>query len=118
MNGINRQTGKRLSGSAHLRQSVVDILSTPVGSRVLVRDYGSDLLSLVDNPRDELTRIRIIAATASALARWEPRLQVSSVLVSWVEGSYSGCELTIEGINRETGATVKLEGIKIYGNQL
>lgn len=75
MNGVNSRTGKRLSGSDHLRQSVSDILSTPVGSRVLVRDYGSDLFSLVDNPRDDLTRLRIIAATASALARWEPGLR-------------------------------------------
>jgi len=67
MNGVNSRTGKRLSGSDHLRQSVSDILSTPVGSRVLIRDYGSDLFSLVDNPRDDLTRLRIIAATASAL---------------------------------------------------
>ncbi|MBF9190536.1 GPW/gp25 family protein, partial [Enterobacter hormaechei] len=76
MNGVNSRTGKRLSGSDHLRQSVSDILSTPVGSRVLIRDYGSDLFSLLDNPRDDLTRLRIIAATASALARWEPRLKV------------------------------------------
>ena len=38
MNGVNSRTGKRLSGSDHLRQSVSDILSTPLGSRVLVRD--------------------------------------------------------------------------------
>ena len=67
MNGVNSRTGKRLSGSDHLRQSVSDILSTPLGSRVLVRDYGSDLFSLVDNPRDDLTRLRIIAATAGTL---------------------------------------------------
>lgn len=50
MNGVNSWTGKRLSGTDHLRQSISDILSTPVGSRVLVRDYGSNLFSLVDNP--------------------------------------------------------------------
>lgn len=48
MNGVNCRTGKRLSGVAHLRQSVSDILNTPVGSRVLVRDYGSDLFELLD----------------------------------------------------------------------
>lgn len=31
MNGVNSWTGKRLSGTDHLRQSVSDILSTPVG---------------------------------------------------------------------------------------
>ncbi|MEL4869659.1 GPW/gp25 family protein [Pantoea agglomerans] len=97
MNGVNSRTGKRLSGSDHLRQSVSDILSTPLGSRVLVRDYGSDLFSLVDNPRDDLTRLRIIAATASVLARWEPRLRVTRVIVSFLADE-TGCVVDIEGI--------------------
>lgn len=116
MNGVNIRTGKRLSGSAHLRQSVSDILSTPVGSRVLIRDYGSELPDLVDNPRDDLTRLRIIAATATALARWEPRLQVTRVFVSFPADD-SGCVVDIEGINKETGASLTTGEIKIYGKQ-
>jgi hypothetical protein len=118
MNGTDRRTGKRLSGSAHLRQSVSDILTTPVGSRVLVRDYGSDLFSLVDNPRDDLTRLRIIAATASALARWEPRLQVTRVGVSFSKSNPSSCTLDIEGLNKESNVPLTLGGIQIYGRQL
>lgn len=117
MNGVNNRTGKRLSGSDHLRQSVSDILTTPVGSRVLVRDYGSDLFSLVDNPRDDLTRLRIIAASATALARWETRLKVTRVLVSFPEGE-SGFVLDIEGINKETNLPMSTGGIPIYGKQL
>lgn len=81
MHGVNSQTGKRLSGVAHLRQSVSDILNTPIGSRVLVRDYGSRLPELLDHPRDETLRLQLIAATASALSRWEPRLSLSQVTV-------------------------------------
>ncbi len=114
MNGVNSRTGKRLSGVAHLRQSVSDILTTPIGSRVLVRDYGSDLFSLVDNPRDDLTRLQIIAASATALARWEPRLKVTRVLVSFPEGT-SGCVLDVEGINKETNLSVRTGDITIYG---
>ena len=117
MNGVNSRTGKRLSGSDHLRQSVSDILTTPIGSRVLVRDYGSDLFSLVDNPRDDLTRLQIIAASATALARWETRLKVTRVLVSFPEGE-SGCVLDIEGINKETNLPVRTGDITIYGKQL
>lgn len=29
MQGVNAKTGKRLAGNDHLRQSVIDILSTP-----------------------------------------------------------------------------------------
>ncbi|EBH3309246.1 baseplate assembly protein [Salmonella enterica] len=117
MNGVNNRTGKRLSGVAHLRQSVSDILTTPIGSRVLVRDYGSYLFSLVDNPRDDLTRLQIIAASATALARWETRLKVTRVLVSFPEGE-SGCVLDIEGINKETNLPVRTGDITIYGKQL
>lgn len=116
MNGVDRLTGKHLSGSAHLRQSVSDILSTPVGSRVLLREYGSDLPELVDHPQGDLTRVRIIAATATALARWEPRLTVTRVTVVFLNDS--SCELTVDGINNENNTAETLEGIKIYGQQL
>lgn len=53
MIGIDSGTGRYLHGNEHLRQSVTDILSTPVGSRVLLREYGSRLFSLLDNPQDE-----------------------------------------------------------------
>ncbi|WP_162286999.1 GPW/gp25 family protein [Pantoea stewartii] len=114
MNGVNSRSGKRLSGAAHLRQSVSDILTTPIGTRVLLRDYGSDLFSLVDNPRDDLNRLRIIAATASALAKWEPRLKVTRVIVSFPQ-SEAGCILDIEGINRENNLPVTTGGITVYG---
>ncbi|WP_168404446.1 GPW/gp25 family protein [Erwinia amylovora] len=117
MNGTDRRTGKRLSGSAHLRQSVSDILTTPMGSRVLVREYGSDLFSLVDNPRDDLTRLRIIAATASALARWEPRLQVTQVVVSFPDDG-SGCVVDVGGVNKENNVAISTGGISIDGKQL
>ncbi|HGJ5879100.1 MAG TPA: baseplate assembly protein, partial [Arsenophonus nasoniae] len=39
--GMNRQTGRFISENAHIAQSVQDILLTPVGSRVMRRDYGS-----------------------------------------------------------------------------
>ena len=112
MQGVNAHTGKRLSGDAHLRQSVEDILMTPVGSRVLLRDYGSDIPSLVDNPNDDTQRVRIISAAAAALARWEPRLTLKRVSVSQQE---SQVILTLEGINNETGQAVRMEGVKVHG---
>lgn len=115
MQGVNAANGKRLAGTAHLRQSVFDILTTPIGSRVLVRDYGSDLLDLVDNPQDESTRVHIIAATASALAKWEPRLQVKTVALQFAGAGQF--DLTIYGINTETGYPITLEELTINGDQ-
>lgn len=82
MIGIDSATGRYLHGNEHLRQSVTDILSTPVGSRVLLREYGSRLFSLLDNPQDDFTRVRIVRETVTALERWEPRLTLRRVEVT------------------------------------
>ncbi|WP_392336543.1 GPW/gp25 family protein [Loktanella salsilacus] len=82
MRGIDSQTGIGIGGMPHLRQSIRDILSTPIGSRVLRRDYGSRLLELVDRPYSSSLRLQLIAATAEAIAAWEPRISLVSVSVS------------------------------------
>jgi hypothetical protein len=76
---MDRITGKPLSGDAHLAQSIGDILTTPIGTRPMRRDYGSALFELVDQPMNALGRLRIFAAVADALRRWEPRLRLTRV---------------------------------------
>ena len=82
MIGMSRETGTALDGNAHLAQSIGDILSTPVGSRVMRRDYGSDLPDLIDRPLNGETLVDVYAATADALARWEPRLRLTRVSIA------------------------------------
>ena len=48
--GMNVLNGRSLTGLDHLKQSIADILNTPIGSRVMRRDYGSKLFSLIDAP--------------------------------------------------------------------
>ena len=79
MTGMNAQTGAALSGEAHLVQSIRDILTTPKGSRVLRRGYGSDLYLFLDAPLSGETRLRIAGAVAEALDEWEPRITVTRV---------------------------------------
>src|SRR3982751_4032251 len=74
--GMNRHTGKALEGFDHLRQSVADILSTRKGTRVMRREYGSDLAGLVDRPMNASLITAIYTETAEALYRWEPRLRL------------------------------------------
>ncbi|MFM2090899.1 MAG: hypothetical protein RLZZ127_1388 [Planctomycetota bacterium] len=95
MRGINANTGKALSGVEHLRQSVRDILFTPIGSRVMRRTYGSRLLSLVDAPMNRKTLLDVYASTVEALNTWEPRLKVDTVRATKVEPGV--IELTITG---------------------
>ncbi len=50
--GMSRETGVTLVELEHIRQSVRDILTTPLGSRVMRRNYGS-LLSRANRPAAE-----------------------------------------------------------------
>ncbi len=79
MTGMDRSSGTAISGIEHLKQSVHDILTTPLGSRLMCRDYGSLIPSLIDQPDNASTRVRLYAAVASALMRWEPRLKLKTV---------------------------------------
>lgn len=81
MSGVDRHTGAPLDGNGHLAQSISDILSTPIGTRVMRRDYGSALFDLVDQPFNAATRLRMYAATATALKRWEPRFALTRVAI-------------------------------------
>ena len=108
---MDASTGKGLAGIDHLRQSVRDILSTPLGSRVMRRDYGSRLFQLVDAPVNKTTLVEIYAATASALRKWEPRLKVETVQVNKAEVGTLEVNLTATYI--PTGAPLVVEGIVI-----
>lgn len=80
MAGMNRTTGRAITDErAHIRQSVTDILTTLVGTRVMRRDYGSVLPLLIDQPLNDATLLRAYSATVIALMRWEPRLQIQRI---------------------------------------
>ncbi len=111
MDGTNAANGKRLDGVAHLRQSIIDILRTPIGSRVMRRDYGSELPRLVDAPINRETIMNIIAATASAIKRWEPRFSMQSATV--VTAKPGSVEINIVGEYLPDGKVVTLDGIKV-----
>ena len=79
MTGMSNGTGRTLESRQHLAQSIADVLTTPIGSRVMRRDYGSLLPELIDQPFNDATRMRLFGATALALMRWEPRIRLSRV---------------------------------------
>lgn len=80
--GMNRDTGEAITDIDHIRQSVRDILITPEGSRVARREYGSLLSVLIDQPQNDVVRLQVMAATYSALSRWEPRIRLDTVSLS------------------------------------
>lgn len=76
---MNRQTGAAMGTLEHINQSITDVLTTRLGSRVMRREYGSLLPELVDHPFNDATRLRVYAGTVMALMRWEPRISLSRV---------------------------------------
>lgn len=94
MIGLDRRTGRALSGVEHLRQSIEDILSTPVGSRRMRPEYGSHLRRFVDLPVNDGWKSAVQAEVARALSRWEPRLKLERVRVTAVVGGQITLQLT------------------------
>ena len=94
MIGLDRRTGQPLAGLDHLKQSIEDILTTPLGSRRMRPDYGSNLRRFVDLPVNEGWKSAVQAEVARALGRWEPRLQLERVKVVSVVGGQVGLQLT------------------------
>lgn len=78
---MHRATGQALAEDDHIRQSIADILTTPLGSRIMRREYGSMLPELIDHPGHHATRLRLQSATVMALTRWEPRIRITAVAI-------------------------------------
>lgn len=99
LQGMSRNSGAALAGIDHLRQSIADILTTPMGSRRMRPEYGSNLPRMVDQPGNAGWVAAVQAEAARAIARWEPRLQLKRITLSAVlegcfhfrlEGDYQG----------------------------
>lgn len=109
--GMSRINGREITGIEHLRQSIVDILTTPIGSRVMRREYGSRLFELIDAPTNRETLVDIYAAVAEALNQWEDRLQLEQIdITSATKGQLV---LTLIGKYLLDGKAIKLDGIVI-----
>jgi hypothetical protein len=102
--GMNRNTGLGISDTEHISQSMRDILLTPVGSRVMRREYGSLLSALIDMPQNPALRLQIMVACYSAIQKWEPRIRLNAI--SFETGDAGEMYVDITGMRTDTGASV------------
>lgn len=113
MRGMNAATGRPLAGTAHIWQSVCDILTTPLGTRVMRRGYGSRIPELIDAPLTDATLIEIYSATAEALAKWEPRFRLKQVRAESANAQ-GRLALRLDGEHLDdNGKAVRMEGVVI-----
>jgi len=96
--GMDATTGAAVSGLDAVRQSVHDIVTTPPGTRLMRRDYGCGVWDYVDGPITQPTRVAMIAAVASALRTFEPRVSVTSVTVEATEPTEGRLAITINAL--------------------
>ncbi len=112
MIGMDARTGKPLSGTAHLEQSIADLFATRIGSRVCRRDYGSMIPDLIDQAMNAAGRLRLFAAAAIAIARWEPRLRLEQVTLE--HGADTGTyALTLSGRRTDVPSAVAAARLSI-----
>ncbi|OOF87917.1 baseplate assembly protein W [Rodentibacter ratti] len=75
---MNRYTGEKLTDEGqHIKQSIADILLTPIGSRIQRREYGSLIPMLIDRPISHILMLQLSACAVTAINRWEPRVQIT-----------------------------------------
>lgn len=78
--GLTARGGIALaSGGDLVRQSILLLLSTMPGERVMRPDYGCELHRLIFAPNDDTTAGLAIFYVRRALERWEPRIEVLRV---------------------------------------
>ena len=117
MIGMDRNTGRRLEGHAHLRQSIGDLLFTPLGSRVMLAAYGSGMPERIDAPTNDSLRLNLASDALAALVTWEPRLRARSITIDSAKPGNLSLSLdatTLDADGRETGS-INLPGLQENG---
>lgn len=105
---MNRITGAAITELDHIKQSISDILSTRVGTRIARREYGSQVPDLIDQPFHGATTLRLYAATAMALMRWEPRIRLTRVQLQRGNEASAGV-LDLEATRVDTNQAINLQ---------
>lgn len=109
---MGRESGENVTEIQHLLRSIIDLLTTPLGSYPTIRAYGCRLSDYVDRPMDASTKLDMLAAITDAINRWEPRLLVNTVelLCGIQQGEFL---LNLTGYYLLGGRAVALHNIKL-----
>lgn len=76
-----------LGGPEKVRESILLIMTTAPGERVMLPEFGCGIHDLVFQPNTAMLRAQVQARVGDALNRWEPRIDVLDVRVETDEQS-------------------------------
>ena len=106
---MSRNSGLNLQNEAEqIRQSIQDILTTPIGSRIMRRSYGSLLPQMIVAPFNDITRLQLFAATATALIQWEDRINLESISIELVDQGKFILNLSVTMINNNQNESLSI----------
>lgn len=83
MTGIDRDTGKVITGWPHVVKSLTCLFTTAIGSRVMRRTFGSAVPAMLGRSISPALILRFKTAIIIACELWEPRYKV--VIIDTVE---------------------------------
>lgn len=67
------------SGPDRIKAAIWIILSTSLGERLMLPDFGAGIRDYVFESNSALIRAKLESAVTKSLTQWEPRIQVVSV---------------------------------------
>lgn len=107
--GMNPDTGLTLTGLDHIRMSLRKILTTPVGSCVERREFGSMLPDMVDQPLNDVGILQAVAASAQAITKWETRIALKTLQLNQDATSPTTLTIEMEATVVDSGDTISLQ---------
>ena len=97
-----------VAAHAAVRQSILLLLSTKPGERVMRPNYGCDLQRLIFSPNDATTHGLAIHYVRQALQRWEPRIDILRLDAAASPGDPGRMDIMLEYRMRKTAGRENL----------
>lgn len=109
--GMNRYNGSIINNEqTYLQQSIHDIINTPLGSRIMRRNYGCNIMNIIDSPMNEYTLIQIQAYLANSLLQQEKNILLHKLTI---KNRNERLIINIEGIYIQSGNQININDIEI-----
>jgi len=107
--GVSRTGGiAMVEEAASVRQSILLLVSTRRGERVMRPDYGTELHRLVFSPNDNTTAGLAIHYVRRAITRWETRVEIVHVDATRNPKIETQLDIVLDYRVRSTGRTERL----------
>ena len=69
-------------GIDQIKADILQLLLTHPGERVMIPEFGTPLRELVFDPNDATLALRAKQMIATAIERWEPRIEIANISAS------------------------------------